>query len=267
MTPSTCTKQADRRSGRVGDAAAAGSIPDLERQIQAKENLICLLLGRNPGPIPRGPSLTDQSLPPQIPAGLPSTLLERRPDLRTAEQGLVAANALVGVAQANYFPVISLTGLYGGASTHLSQMLGSGREWLFGPALNGPVLQGMRLRDQKAAAVAQWEQAQTQYQAAVTGALGEVSTLLVAYQKLAEVETRQDQAVAAYQEAVRLATLRYSAGLSSYVEVLEAQQQLFPAQNSRSQTRLARLVTLVQMYKALGGGWNLQDPGWQPPKG
>ncbi len=252
---------------QAAEASAAGTIPDLERQIQAKENLISLLVGRNPGPIPRGPSLTDQALPPQIPAGLPSTLLERRPDLRTAEQQLVAANALVGVAQANYFPVISLTGLYGGVSTHLSQLLGSGREWLIGPTLNGPVLQGTRLRDQKAVAVAQWEQTQTQYQAAVTGALGEVSTLLVAYQKLAEVETQQAQAVGAYQEAVRLATLRYSAGLSSYVEVLEAQQQLFPAENSRSQTRLARLVTLVQMYKALGGGWNLQDPGWQPPKG
>lgn len=255
----------------AAQASANAFIPDLEQQIQAKENLICFLVGRNPGPIARGAALPDQALPPQVPAGLPSTLLERRPDLRTAEQQMVAANAMVGVAQADYFPVLSLTGLYGGVSTHLAQLFGSGREWIVGPALNGPVLQGTSLRDRKAVAVAQWEQAKTQYQAAVTDAFGEVSSLLAAYQKLEEAENQQAKAVAAYQDAVRLATLRYTAGLSSYVEVLEAQQQLFPAQNAQSQARLARLVTLVNLYKALGGGWNLQDPGnpgaWTAPKG
>ena len=250
-------------------ASAASAVPDLERQIQAKENLLCYLVGRAPGPIPRGAGLESQALPPRIPAGLPSALLERRPDLRVAEQQLVAANAAVGVAQASYFPTVSLTGLLGGVAPNLDQLFGSGKEWSFGAGANGPTVQGLRLKDQKAVAVAQWEQARTRYQGAVTGAFGEVSSLLVAYQKLADVEARQAQAVAAYQEAVHLATLRYTAGLSSYMEVLEAQQQLFPAENSRSQTRLARLVTLVQLYKALGGGWNLQDPAapgaWPKP--
>ena len=243
-------------------ASAAAFIPDLERQIQAKENLLSFLVGRNPGPIPRGGALQDQPLPPAIPAGLPSALLERRPDLRAAEQQLVAANAMVGVAQANYFPVLSLTGYAGGLSPRASSLFGAGRQWVIGTALNGPVLQGARLKDQKAVAVAQWEQAKTRYEAAVTGAFGEVSSLLVAYQKLQEVEAQQDAAVTAYQEAVRLATLRYTAGLSSYMEVLEAQQQLFPAENSLAQVRRSRLVSLVQLYKALGGGWNVQDPAW-----
>ncbi len=152
---------------------------------------------------PGAPTWQAQPLPPRIPAGLPSALLERRPDLREAEQQLVAANAAVGVAQANYFPTLSLTGLLGGVAPRVAQLFGSGREWDIGAGLNGPALQGLRLKYQKAAAVAQWEQARTRYEAAVTGAFGEVSTLLVAYQKLAEVETQQAQAVAAYQEAVQ----------------------------------------------------------------
>ena len=251
----------------AAQATAAAYIPDLERQIQAQENLLCFLVGRNPGPIARGAALTDQPLPPRIPAGLPSALLERRPDLRQAEQELVTANAQVGVAQANYFPTLSLTGLLGGLAPEVNQMYSRGKEWNFGPALNLPPLQGLRLKYQKAAAVAQWEQARTRYQAAVTGAFGEVATLLTAYQKLAEVEVQQARSVAAYQEAVRLATLRYTAGLSSYMEVLEAQQQLFPAENSLAQVRRSRLVSLVQLYKALGGGWNLKDPAWAGPNG
>jgi len=242
-------------------AAAASFIPNLERQVQAQENLLSFLAGRNPGPIPRGADLAGQPLPPGIPAGLPSSLLERRPDLQVAEQQLVAANAAVGVAQAAYFPTVSLTGLLGGISPHLQDLFAAGKEWSFGPSLSGPVLPPIRAKYQKAAAVAQWKQARTRYQAAVAGAFGEVATLLEANEKLAEVELQQARSVAAYQEAVRLATLRYTAGLSSYVEVLEAQEQLFPAENTLSQTRLARLVTVVQLYKALGGGWNLQDPG------
>ena len=253
------------------DAALAGvaaTIPDLERQIQAQENLICLLVGRTPGPIARGGTLADQPLPPQIPAGLPSSLLERRPDLRVAEQQMVAANAAVGVAQADYFPTLSLSALVGGVAPSIDQLFGRGKEWNVNPELTLP-LQGRKLKFQKAAAVAQWEEAKVQYEAAVTGAFGEVSTLLVAYQKLAEVEVQQARSVAAYQEAVHLASLRYSAGLSNYLEVLEAQQQLFPAQNAWSQVRTSRLVALVQLYKALGGGWNLKDPGqdgWQEPR-
>jgi multidrug efflux system outer membrane protein len=241
-------------------ATASATIPNLERQIQAQENLLSFLVGRNPGPISRGLDLTAQALPPRIPAGLPSNLLERRPDIQAAEQDLVAANAAVGVTMASYFPTLSLTGLLGGVAPHVGDLFGPGKEWLVAPGLSGPSLQGLRLKYQKEARVAQWEQAKTRYEAVVTSAFGEVSTALTAYEKLADVEQRQARAVAANQEAVRLATLRYGAGLSSYVEVLDAQQQLFPAQNTLSQVRLSRLLTLVQLYKALGGGWKLDDP-------
>jgi len=241
-------------------ATAAAYIPNLERQIQAQENLLSFLVGRNPGPIPRGLDLGAQALPPRIPSGLPSSLLERRPDVQVAEQDLVAANAAVGVTMAGYFPTLSITGLLGGVAPHVGELFGTGKEWLVAPGLSGPSLQGLRLKYQKEARVAQWEQSKARYEAVVAGAFGEVSTTLTAYEKLAEVEARQAQAVTAYKEAVRLATLRYTAGLSSYVEVLDAQQQLFPAQNALSQVRLSRLLTLVQLYKALGGGWKLDDP-------
>jgi len=240
-------------------ASASAFIPSLERQIQAQENLLSFLVGRGPGPIPRGADLSAQPLPPAIPGGLPSALLERRPDIRTAEQDLVAANAAIGVAQAGYLPTFSLTGLLGGLAPHGVDLFSSGKEWLVSPSLAGPVLQGSRLKDQKDLRVAQWQQAKARYEATVTSAFGEVATALTAYEKLAEVERQQARAVAANREAVRLATLRYTAGFSSYVEVLDAQQQLFPAENALSQARLARLLTLVQLYKALGGGWRLQD--------
>jgi multidrug efflux system outer membrane protein len=252
-------------------ATAQASVPDLERQIAAQENLISLLLGRGPGPVPRSGDPAAADLPPAIPAGLPSALLERRPDLRRAEQDLVAANAAVGVAQAAWFPTFTLTSVLGGIAPELNQLFGKGKEWEINPALNGPSIQGLRLRDQKAVAVAQWQQARTQYQAAVTGAFGEVATLLTAYRKLAEQEQAQAQAVAANREAVRLATLRYDTGLSSYLDVLDAQQQLYPARDALAAVRLARQATLVGLYKALGGGWNLEDPGkaggWAAPKG
>jgi multidrug efflux system outer membrane protein len=241
-------------------ASAAATIPTLERQIQAQENLLSFLVGRNPGPIARGRDLTDQPLPPAIPAGLPASLLERRPDVRVAEQRLVAANAAVGVATANYFPTLSLTGFLGGLAPQAAHLFNEGKGWLVSPVLAAPVFQGFKLKHQKQAALAQWEQARIQYEAAANGAFGEVATALMAYGKLAQAEQAQARAVAALQEATRLATLRYAAGLSSYMEVLDAQQQLFPAQNALSQARLARLLTLVQVYKALGGGWNLEEP-------
>lgn len=244
---------------RAALASASATIPNLERQIHAQENLLCFLVGRNPGAIPRGSDLAAQPLPPTIPAGLPSTLLERRPDIREAEERLVAANAAVGVSKANYFPTLSLTGLLGVVAPHLDRSSGAGKEWLVAPTLTFPVFQGASLKFQKEAAVAQWEQARLRYQATVTSAFGEVSSALVAYQKFAEVEKELDQSVAALQEAVALANLRYTAGLSNYLEVLDAQQQLFPAQNALSQARLSRLLTLVQLYKDLGGGWNLKD--------
>jgi multidrug efflux system outer membrane protein len=243
-------------------AATAASIPDLEREIAAEENLLAFLLGRNPGAISRGEALNDQLLPPEIPAGLPSALLERRPDLRQAERELMAANAEVGVAVADYFPRISLTGLFGGVAPDVGSLFGEGKTWSVGGGLLTPVIQGKRLRNQHLAAVARWEQARVRYEQSVTNAFAEVSTALVAYQKLAEVEREQTSAVTSYREAVDFSNTRYLSGLSDYLEVLAAQRQLFPAENSLAQIRFERLATLVQLYRALGGGWQLTDSEW-----
>jgi outer membrane protein, multidrug efflux system len=243
-------------------ASTAANIPDLERQIAAQENQLAFLLGRNPGPIPRGAALNDQFLPPDVPPGLPSDLLERRPDLRQSEQSLIAANAGVGIANADFFPRISLTGALGGIAPQVSELVGNGRTWSLGAGLLTPVFQGQRLRDQYRVAVAQWEEARIQYEQSVTNAFNEVSTALIAYQKLAEVETQRARAVAAYREAVRLSNERYGAGLSAYLEVLQAEQQLYPAENLLAQARYNRLATLVNLYRALGGGWKLTDAEW-----
>jgi outer membrane protein, multidrug efflux system len=243
-------------------ATTAATIPDLERQIAEQENVLTLLLGRYPGDVARGAGLDDQLLPLEVPAGLPSDLLERRPDLRQAEQELVAANAEVGVAVADYFPRISLTAAFGGVAPQVSELFGDGKRWAAGAGLVTPVFQGQRLRNQHRAAVARWEQAKVRYEQSVTNAFTEVSTALVAYQKLAAVERERVQAVGAFREAVSLSSSRYLSGLSDYLEVLQAQQQLFPAENELAQTRFERLAALVQLYRALGGGWRLADEEW-----
>lgn len=240
-------------------AAEAAQIPLLEQRIVAKENQLNLILGRAPGPIPRGASLADQPTPPSIPAGLPSSLLVKRPDVLEAEQQLIAANANIGVAQAAFFPTLSLTGLFGGQSPELSSLLNSGRMWSIEAGLLGPIFEGGRLRARKRIALAQFEEARLAYEQGVTNALGEVSTTLVALQKLGEEEAQRARAVAADQEAVRLATLRYESGLSAYFEVLDAMEQLLSAENALAQTRRDRLVELAQFYKALGGGWQGSD--------
>jgi multidrug efflux system outer membrane protein len=243
-------------------AATAANIPDLERQIVAQENQLAFLLGRNPGPIPRGAVLNDQFLPPDIPPGLPSDLLKRRPDVLEAEQFLIAANAEVGVAKADFFPQISLTAALGGVAPQLTELFRQGKTWSIGAGLFGPVLQPGRLRNQYRAAVARWEQARVRYEQSVNNSFNEVSTALVGYQKYAEVEKARAREVGAYQQAFRIANQRYVAGLSSYLEVLQAQQQLFPAEILLAQARYNRLATLVQLYRALGGGWNLSNPQW-----
>jgi len=243
-------------------ASTAATIPDLERQIVAEENELSFLLGRNPGPIARGAALESQFLPPDVPPGLPSDLLRRRPDLREAEQNLVAANAEVGVAQADFFPRVSLTSALGSVSPQISQLFPAGRTWTVGGGLLTPVFQGRRLRFQYQAALARWEQAKAVYERDVTSSFNEVSTALVAYQKYADVERERAREVNAYQEAVRLSNTRYVAGLSSYLDVLQAQQQLFPAEILLAQARFNRLATLVQLYQVLGGGWKLSDDQW-----
>jgi len=249
-------------SAEASLASTSANIPDLERRIAAQENRLSLLLGRGPGDVPRGATLNDQLLPPEIPPGLPSDLLERRPDVREAEQALVAANANVGVATAELFPTISLTGAFGGVAPQVSELLGKGKSWSVGGGLLAPIFEGGRLASARRAAVAQWQQARVAYEKAVTNALAEVSTALVGYEKLAEVEKQQARAVSADREAVRLANERYVAGLADYLEVLQAEQQLYPAENALVQARSDRLATLVQLYKALGGGWKLSEQEW-----
>jgi multidrug efflux system outer membrane protein len=237
-------------------ASTSAVIPNLERFIVAKENQINVLLGRSPGPIPRGAVLTEHMFPPRTPPGLPSQLLERRPDIRQAEQTMIAANARVGVAQADFFPRIGLTSLFGGASEDIENVVkSSGNIWAVAGQLSGPIIQGGRLTSLYQAAIAQWNQAKLRYQQSVIIALQEVSNALSDQQKLAEVRKDQERAVAALQESVRLSTLRYSGGLAGYFEVIESQQQLFPAENALAQTQRDQLIAVVQLYRALGGGW------------
>jgi multidrug efflux system outer membrane protein len=210
--------------------------------------------------VPRGAALRQQTLPPAVPVGLPSALVERRPDLRQAEQTLVAANAQIGVAKAAYFPQITLTGAFGGVSTQLSDILkGNAFLWAIGGTLAGPIFTGGLLDAQYDATVAQWEQARLQYEQSVLNAFQEVSNLLVTRQKLEESRLHQQRAVDALSDSVRYATERYIGGLASYFEVLEAQQQLYPAQNQLAQIDGSRFVVIVQLYKALGGGWKREE--------
>jgi len=240
----------------------AAVIPDLERQIVAQENALSLLLGRNPGPIARGNALTEQYYPPQIPAGLPAVLLERRPDLREAEQNLIAANANVGVAKANFFPTLSLTALFGGVSPQLSELTLSGKAWTVAGDLTGPLFTGGRLKNEYRATFAQRDQAQISFEKLVTQAFGEVSTSLSAYEKLAKAYQEQGTSVDAYHESVRLSMARYDSGLSNYLEVVDAQLQLYPAESASISYDLGSKLALVDLYRALGGGWNLTDTQW-----
>jgi multidrug efflux system outer membrane protein len=256
--------ETSRALGALGNAQA--TIPQLQSSIAARENQISILLGKSPGPIPRGQPMYAQPVAPTVPAGLPSALLERRPDLRQAEQELVAANARIGVAKAEFFPKLSLTALFGAASPELSAFTGGGATvWAVAGMLSGPLFNAGRTTGQYRASIAQWEQARLHYEQAVLGALREVADALTALGKLSEAETGQSRAVQGLEDAVVHATDRYRQGLASYYEVLEAQQQLYPAQTTLAQIRRNRLTTYVQLYKALGGGWNLTDVQWTGP--
>jgi multidrug efflux system outer membrane protein len=253
--------ETSRAEGALGEAQA--TIPQLESDIVAKENQIGILLGKSPAPVPRGTPMYAQAVVPTVPAGLPSSLLQRRPDLRQVEQQLVSANARIGVAKAEFFPKLSLTALFGTASPEVSALTGgTATIWAVAGTVSGPLLNAGRTLGNYRASIAQWEQAKLQYEQAVLTALREVSDALTALGKLSEAETGQDRAVKALEQAVGHATDRYRYGLASYYEVLEAQQQLYPAQNALAQIRLNRLLSHVRLYKALGGGWSLTDPQW-----
>jgi len=241
-------------------ADASGAVADIERQISTKEHQICVLLGRNPGPILRDPPSMDAQVPLVVPAGLPSSLLERRPDLLEAEQYLKAASARIGIAKAEFFPRIGLTTLLGAVSPELSALTnGSATIWSLAAGAAGPLFTGGELTGQYRAAVAVFDQARHQYLQETLRAFQEVSDALVASQKLAQLEDQQKHEVSALGAAVAIARKRYSGGLASYYEVLEAQQLLFPAQIALSQTHRDRKLAIVQLYKALGGGWKLTD--------
>jgi len=254
--------ETSRAEGALG--AAEASIPQLESDIVAKENQISILLGRSPAPIPRGMPMYEQAVVPTVPAGLPAALLERRPDLRQAEQKLVGANANIGVAKAAFFPQLSLTALFGRASPEVSALTGgTATIWAVAGMLSGPIFEGGRNLSNYRVSKAQWEQVKLQYEQAVLTALREVSDALTALGKLSEAETGQERSVKALEQAVGFATDRYRHGFASYFEVLEAQQQLYPAQNTLAQIRRDRLLAHVQLYKALGGGWSLTDAEWK----
>ena len=238
--------------------SVSATIPDLRRQIALKENEINVLLGQNPGPVPRGTDLLKQDSPAEVPVGLPAMLLQRRPDIREAEQKLRAANAQIGVAVGDFFPKIGLTALYGGVSTELSAFTSGGANaWSIAAAATGPIFQGGRLRARYHQTVAARQEADLAYQQTALNAFREVADALVSRQQLEEARHEQTQAVEDYRAAVEVSNDRYRAGKASYYEVLEAQQQLFPAENALSQIEASRRLVMVQFYKALGGGWNL----------
>jgi outer membrane protein, multidrug efflux system len=241
-------------------ASTLAAIPDLERQIVAKENQIAILLGRPPVDIPRGGALTEQGFAPEIPAGLPADLLRRRPDVLQAEDAIVATNAQVGVAIADFFPRIGLTAMYGNQSSELDDIVHSGSNvWSIAAALSGPLFQSGRLYYGYKFDVAAWEESLAAYQQTVLNALAEVSNALVARQKLALSTTELERQVTALQDAVNLSNQRFTGGLANYYEVLEAQQELFPAENALARNRLAELVNVLALYRALGGGWEAEE--------
>ena len=253
--------ETSRALGALGNAQA--TVPQLESRIVATENQISILLGKEPGPIARGKPMYEQVIVPSVPAGLPSALLERRPDLRQAEQQLVSANAQIGVAKAGFFPKFSLTALFGASSPEVTALTsGASTIWAVAGMFSGPLFNAGATLGTYRAAIAQSDQARLQYEQTVLVALREVSDALTQLAKLTAAETAQDTAVKALAEAVEHATDRYRQGLANYFEVLEALQQLYPAQNTLAAIRLSRLTAYAQLYRALGGGWSLTDAEW-----
>lgn len=236
---------------------AAETIPDLERQIAQEENFLSILLGDNPGPIPRGRPLTEQPDPPGVPVGLPSELLERRPDIREAEETLVAANAQIGVAKAALFPSISLTGLAGFESNALNNLFShSQRVWSDAASLTQPVFAGGALRSGVRLAEAQEQQMLLTYRQAIMNACQQVSNSLVAYQKGREFREQQGLLTAAAEDTDRLSKILYQHGGASYLQVLTSENNAFAAELNLAQAQLDERLALVQLYNALGGGWD-----------
>jgi multidrug efflux system outer membrane protein len=235
---------------------AGAEIPALEQQIEQQENFLSILLGQNPGDITRGETLTEQRQPSQVPPGLPSSLLERRPDIRQAEEQLVAANAEIGVARAAYFPQIVLSGSGGFQSSALTNLFsGPAGAWSFGASLAQPIFTGGRLRAGVRLAEAQQQTAALFYQQSIQGAFRSVSDALIAYRKTREFRAQQELLFQSAQDAARLSHMRYNGGVTGYLEVLTNETNAFSAELNLAQARLNELLALVQLYQALGGGW------------
>ncbi|MFC4526948.1 efflux transporter outer membrane subunit [Dyella halodurans] len=234
---------------------AQTAIPAIDQQIAILENGISVLLGHNPGPIPRGKSI-DELMLPVIPADIPSTVLERRPDILQAEQNLVAANANVGATRALYYPNISLTGLLGSVSTAFSDFLtGPAQAWSVGAGLTGPIFTSGAIRGQVRSAEAQKQQAELFYQQAVLNALGDTNDALIGAQKTIEQVVLQQQRVDSLREYARLSRLKFESGLIGYLDVLVSENDLFAAELSLASLSAQRYTQVVSVYQAMGGGW------------
>lgn len=235
---------------------AAEQVPDLERRIEQQENFINTLLGKYPGAVARGRKLTEQPHAPEVPAGLTSALLERRPDIRQAEQQLIAFNAQIGVAKAAYFPQINLTADAGYQSSALTSLFsGPAGLWSFGGQLTQPIFEGGRLRNNVRLTEAQKQEAVLVYQQTIQEAFREVSDALVGYRKSQEFRVQQELLTSSAQDAAHLSDIRYKGGAASYLEVLTNQTNYFSAELNLAQAQRNELLALVALYKALGGGW------------
>ena len=246
-------------------ANASASILEIERLIALKENQICVLLGRNPGPIETKTDLLGD-MPPEVPAGLPSTMLERRPDVLAAEQAMRSANAQIGVAQAAYFPAIGLTTFFGKLSTPLANITSNiTNAWSLGTTIAGPIFTAGAVKAQKGQAIAVWEQTRAQYLQTALGAFRDVSDTLITREKLDAIRAEQAKALRSNEDAVRVMSMRLTNGTVSSLEVLETKQRLYSSQLAMNQTEVNRRLIIVQLYKALGGGWKLTDAQWMAP--
>ena len=255
--------QASRASMELANASA--SVLEVERLIALKENQICMLLGRIPGPIEtKADSLGE--IPPEVPAGLPSTLLERRPDILAAEQAMRSANAQIGVAQAAYLPTIGLTTFLGKLSTPLENITSSmTNAWSVGTSIGGPIFAAGALKAQKGQAIAAWKQTSAQYLQTALGAFRDVSDALITREKLDGIRAEQAKALQSNEDAVRLTSMRLTNGKVGGLDVLEAKQRLYSSRLAINQTEVNRRLIIVQLYKALGGGWKLTDVQWMGP--
>jgi multidrug efflux system outer membrane protein len=249
----------DVAQARILVFGAEATIVSIQRLREQQENALCILLGRNPGPIERGGGFAAQNVRADVPAGLPSALLERRPDLREAEQQLIAANADIGQAKAAFYPTVTLTGAFGFQSSSMSDLFdGSARAWQFGPSVTMPLFTGGRLKGNLQIAEARFQEVLALYQRSVQNAFREVSDSLIAYQRTQEFRARQEARTEAHRTATDLANVRYDGGVTSYLEVLYNEQELFSAELNLAQARLDELLSVVSLYRSLGGGWQVE---------